>query len=64
LPTTGVQICPAERAAGGERGDSLAALGAESGMHETRMARVALAPINEIADPAKNAPATTGRPSA
>lgn len=64
MPTTGVQICPAERATGSERGDSLAALGAESGMHETRMARVALAPINEIADPAKNAPVTTAGPSA
>lgn len=59
MPTTGVQVCPAECAAGSKRGDSLATLGAESGMHETTMTRLGLAPINEFAGTTKKPQITT-----
>jgi hypothetical protein len=42
----------------------LAALGAESRMHETRMARMGLAPINEIAGTTKKPQITTVRAGA
>jgi hypothetical protein len=50
----GVEVCPTERATGSERGDSLAALRAVSGMHAVRMPDTVLARINRIAVTTKN----------